>query len=452
MGYSWYVAFVLSFAYTVSFIDRVIVSLLVQPIKVQLQATDTQIGLLVGFSFILLYSLLGFPIGRLADRSNRRNIIMVGATVWGLMTLLSSIATSFWQLFFARMGVGIGEAALSPCAYSLISDYFPRGKLAVAMSIYNMGIYAGAGLALLLGGALLHLIAGASSVTLPWVGTLAPWQFVFFFAGLLGFLVAVLMLTVREPARSNVATGCVSGISMRGASYSDVGRFIWKHRAVLLPLTSGFLLVSVIGFAINSWVPAFLMRTHGMTLAEIGFQYGLIVLFCGTAGVLCGGWLGDRAEKRWPLDGKVRVAALGIAILGLPGALGPLVDSQPAALMLLAVTVLLASFPLGIGAASLQLVVPDRLRAQLSALFLIVVSIGGVSLGPLAVALITDHVFADEGALRYSLALVLGVTAPLAGWTLWGTLGPMRALLGMSAPVPVAHASVSGSGHTTHCP
>jgi MFS family permease len=431
------VAFVLSFAYAVSFIDRVIVSLLVQPIKVHLQVTDTQMSLLVGFSFILFYALLGFPIGRLADRSNRRNIVIAGATVWSLMTVLSGMATSFWHLFFARMGVGIGEASLSPCAYSLISDYFPRDKLAGAMSVYNMGIYAGSGLALLLGGAMLHLVSGAPSVTLPWIGVVAPWQFVFVFAGLLGFVVAALMLTVKEPARPVTTTRTGAG-PPHAATFSEAGRFILQHRAVLLPLTAGFLLVSVIGFAINSWVPAFLMRTYGMALTEVGFQYGLIVLIGGAAGVLCGGWLGDLAERRWPFDGKMRVAALGVTMLSLPGALGPLAGNQPLALALMAAAVFLASFPLGIGAATLQLVVPNRLRAQLSALFLIVVSIGGVSLGPLAVALITDHVFGDEAALRYSLALVLGVAAPLAGWTLWAALAPMRTLLGVGKPVPVA--------------
>jgi len=440
MRYPWYVAFVLSFAYAVSFIDRVIVSLLVQPIKVHLQVTDTQMSLLVGFSFVLFYALLGFPIGRLADRSNRRNIIIAGATVWSLMTVLSGMATSFWHLFLARMGVGIGEASLSPCAYSLISDYFPRDKLAGAMSVYNMGIYAGSGLALLLGGGLLHLVSGAPSVTLPWIGVVAPWQFVFVFAGFLGLLVAALMLTVKEPARSAVTTHGNGAGSPDAATLAEAGRFILRHRAVLFPLTAGFLLVSVLGFAINSWVPAFLMRTYGMTLPDVGFQYGLIVLIGGVAGVLCGGWLGDLAERRWPFDGKMRVAAVGITILSLPGALGPLAGNQSLALAMMAATVFFASFPLGIGAAALQLVVPNQLRAQLSALFLIVVSIGGVSLGPLAVALITDYVFGDEAELRYSLALVLGVTAPLAGWTLWGALAPMRAMLSPGKPIPVTDA------------
>jgi hypothetical protein len=182
------------------------------------------------------------------------------------------------------------------------------------------------------------------------------------------------------------------------------------------------------------------MRTYGMTLPDVGFQYGLIVLIGGVAGVLCGGWLGDLAERRWPFDGKMRVAAVGITILSLPGALGPLAGNQSLALAMMAATVFFASFPLGIGAAALQLVVPNQLRAQLSALFLIVVSIGGVSLGPLAVALITDYVFGDEAELRYSLALVLGVTAPLAGWTLWGALAPMRAMLSPGKPIPVTDA------------
>ena len=177
---SWYVLIVLMLAYISSFIDRQVLALLVEPIKRDLNVSDSQVGLLVGLSFALFYTFLGIPIGKLADRKNRKKIILVGITIWSIMTALCGITNSYWQLFWARMGVGVGEAALSPAAYSLITDMFPKNKLGTAMGIYNIGVFLGSGLSIFLVALIIKLVSVEGMWVLPIVGQVHPWQTVFF--------------------------------------------------------------------------------------------------------------------------------------------------------------------------------------------------------------------------------------------------------------------------------
>src|SRR5712691_1532753 len=198
LGYAWYVVLVLMVCYTLSFIDRQILSLLVGPIKRDLGITDTRVGLLQGLAFALFYTLLGLPMGRFADRGSRRNLIALGVFFWSLMTAVCSVARSFWSLFFARMGVGVGEATLAPSAFSLISDYFPRERLGTALSIYAMGIFIGSGLALIVGGTVVGAVTHLPAIDLPVLGTIASWRLTFLIVGLPGLLVGLILYTIRE--------------------------------------------------------------------------------------------------------------------------------------------------------------------------------------------------------------------------------------------------------------
>ncbi|MBL8631225.1 MAG: MFS transporter, partial [Rhodospirillaceae bacterium] len=200
-SYAWYVVGVLVLAYTVSYIDRTILTLMVKPIRETLQISDVQISLLHGLAFAIFYTVLGVPIGWLADRVNRTKVIAVGIFVWSLMTAACGLSRSFWQMFMARVGVGVGEAALSPAAYSLLNDYFKADRRTLAISIYATGVYIGSGLALIVGGG---VIAVTPSLELPFVGHMEPWQVVFLAVGLPGLVVAVLMKTVKEPLRRGV--------------------------------------------------------------------------------------------------------------------------------------------------------------------------------------------------------------------------------------------------------
>jgi MFS family permease len=196
-AYGWYVVCVLTLAYVVSFLDRQILALMVEPIKHDLGLTDTQMSLLMGLAFGIFYTLMGVPLGRLADRTSRRALIATGVGVWCLMTASCGLARSFGQLFVARIGVGVGEAALTPAAISMISDYFPRQKRGRAIGFYNMGVSLGAGTAMVLGGVVISYVMSAAPVELPGVGELKSWQLVFMLVGLPGLAIVALMSTIR---------------------------------------------------------------------------------------------------------------------------------------------------------------------------------------------------------------------------------------------------------------
>lgn len=204
---AWSALAVLMLAYTVSFVDRTILSLLIPPIQRDLGISDTQVSLLAGFAFAIFYTLMGIPLGRIADRYNRRNLIAVGITVWCLMTAACGLARTYWELFLARVGVGIGEAALSPAAYSMISDLFPRDQLGRAIAIYSIGLPIGSGVALLIGALVVGMVANVPPITLPLVGTLYAWQLTFLLVGLPGLIVALLVLALREPQRRDQVVG-----------------------------------------------------------------------------------------------------------------------------------------------------------------------------------------------------------------------------------------------------
>jgi MFS family permease len=199
--YAWYVVGILVLAYTFSFIDRQILSLLVGPMKRDLGISDTQMSLLQGFAFAVFYCLAGLPIGRMVDSRKRVNIISIGVFVWSVMTALCGTAHAYWQLFLYRMGVGVGEAALSPAAYSMIADYFPPKRLGFALGVYGMGVYIGAGLALIIGAAVIGLVSSGGDIVVPLFGEVYAWQLTFFVVGLPGILIALWVWTVREPER-----------------------------------------------------------------------------------------------------------------------------------------------------------------------------------------------------------------------------------------------------------
>ena len=320
-GYAWYVVVILTIAYVFSFLDRQILSLLVEPIKADLGISDTQMSLLQGLAFGIFYTLLGIPIGRLADRRSRRAIIAAGTTIWCLMTAACGLAKNFPQLFLARIGIGIGEAALNPSAFSLISDYFPREKRARPMSFYNMGVSLGAGIAMVLGGQIIAWAFGRPPLVVPLVGELFQWQTVFLVVGLPGLLVAVMMITVKEPSRKD-------RIALSSGSHADdhltiraVANFLWERKSTYGTLFLGMSVVTIIGYGYFSWIPTMFMRTWNWEISEIAFAYGVIILIFGPLGVNFGGWLAERWYRKGRRAAHMRVTLLGVCILaGTPDA------------------------------------------------------------------------------------------------------------------------------------
>jgi MFS family permease len=415
---AWGALGVLMVAYTVSFIDRMILSLLIPPIQADLGISDTQISLLAGFAFAIFYTVMGIPLGRVADRWNRRNLIAIGITFWCLATAACGLARNYWQLFLARVGVGVGEAALSPAAYSMISDLFPRDQLGRAIAIYSVGLPVGSGLALLIGGAAVGALADLGPVTVPLIGTLSPWQLTFIVVGVPGVLVAFLVMLLREPERRDrvavpPATPAAAGAAAAAAPVGLIA-FLGINRRVLLHHFGGLSLLVIIVYGSTAWVPTFFIRSHGWTAAEIGYAYGVIFITCGAGGLLLGGQLADRWWRNGKTDAHLRVVLLSVATMAPSFALMPLVPSAEMAVALLALATFTSSLHGGVAGAALQLITPNELRGQMTAVYFFIANLIGLGLGPTAVALFTDYVFGDPLALGYSLAVLAGTAGPLS--------------------------------------
>lgn len=397
---AWYAIAVLTLANVSSFVDRQILTLLVGPIRRDLGISDTGISLLLGLSFALFFSVLGFPIARLADRRPRRTIIATGVALWSVMTALGGFARTYTQLFLSRIGVGVGEAALNPPAHSLIADAVPRERLATAIGVYSMGIYLGVALAQLIGGAVVGLAEGEALWRWPVVGAIRPWQAVLLVVGLPGLLIALLVLTIREPVRRAGS----QPIPLR-----EVVAHVRAHRRLILLHHGGLGLIAMVNYGFGGWLPTHFIRTHDWTAPEAGYLLGVANLTFGIAGVVLAGRWADALQARGYADAKMRVIALaagGLLVCNLAVALAPTAGVAAAWMFPLS---FFASAPFGVGAAAVQELVPDRMRAQASALYLFVLNVVGLALGPTAVALATDYIFRDDGALRYSLALVTAV-------------------------------------------
>ncbi len=426
--YAWYVVGVLTIAYILAFIDRQILNLLVGPIRRDLGISDTQMSLLMGFSFAVFYSFFGFPLGRLADSKSRRTIIAAGMVLWSMLTAGCGLARNFWHFLLLRMGVGVGEAALSPSAYSLISDYFPKENRATAISVYSMAYYIGSGLAFLLGGLVVGFASAKGSWSLPIVGAVRQWQLIFFVVGLPGALLALLMYTVKEPARQGARmTKATDGrATVVKVPMRDVIAYLRENRTTVLCHNLGFALLAFSGYGTSAWIPTFLIRKYGWTGSQAGIRYGTIICILGTIGIVTGGKLADWLARRGFRDANMRVGLIG-ALAWLPtGVLFPLMPNGNWAAVVLVPTIFLTSLPVGLAAAAIQEMMPNVMRGQASALYLFVINLIGLGLGPTAVAMMTDYVFHNDNAIHYSL-LVVGTLAHLGSAALlWVGLKPYR--------------------------
>jgi len=408
-GYAWYVVSILTIAYLLSFLDRQILALMVEPIRRDLDISDTQVSLLGNLAFGLFYTVLGLPIGRAADRFSRRGIIAAGVTIWCLMTAMCGLARNFGQLFLARVGVGVGEAALNPAALSLISDYFPRKTRGRALTFYNMGVSLGVGVALIFGGQLIAWVASAPPLDVPGIGQLRAWQTVFILVGLPGLLIALLMLTVREPVRrGRLQIQLADGRITENLTVRQTLAYLGQRWRTYLTHFLGMSVVTILGYNYFFWVPSMFVRTWGWTIPEISLGYGIITLTAGPLGVLASGWVAERLRERGHQDALMRTCVFGAAVFLIPASiLTPLMPTGQLALVLLVPVSIGGAWVTATGAAALQMIAPNQMRAQTTALYYFVINILGL-LGPTAVGLVTDFGFGDDAALRWSLSIVCG--------------------------------------------
>ena len=400
---------VLTLIYVFSFIDRQILTLLVGPIRRDLQISDTQMSLLMGLTFAVFYTFFGIPLGRMADSGNRRGIIATGFAMWSLFTAGCGLAKSFLHMALMRIGVGVGEASLSPSAYSMIADYFPQQTRATAISVYGMGIYIGAGLASLLGGVVIKLASTQEMWTLPVLGEVRPWQTIFFAVGLPGILLAPILFTVAEPVRRGVKSAAGAGVPFR-----EVLAYGRRNHWTFFCHNFGISFVSVTAYGSVSWLPTMFQRVHHWTAADIGIRYGLVLAIFGTLGIVSGGRFADHLRSRGHRDASMRVMSLA-PLCYLPCLLCvSLIPNPWVAFCFLIPATFFSAAPFGVAPAAITEIMPNPMRGQAAAAYLFVNNLVGLGLGPTAVAMITDYVFHDDSRVNHSLAVVASLALTTA--------------------------------------
>ena len=372
--------------YTFNFIDRQIVGILAVPIKADLGLTDTQLGLMGGLAFALFYTLLGIPIAMLADRSNRTTIMTIALVFWSAMTAVCGLAQNFWQLFLARLGVGVGEAGGVAPAYSIVADYFPPHQRARALGVYSFGVPIGSSLGILFGGVIASLI---------------DWRTAFIVVGVAGIVLApIFKAVVREPVRGRFDA---QGATGKPVGFGEVMRVLLGKRS-FWGLSFGASASSMMGYGMFFWLPSFFVRSYQLTLLEASLYYGAILLVGGIAGIWMGGALADRfgASKR-----RMYAIIPAVAFLAtIPFYVGAVLSgSLVVSFVLFLVPTALGLVWLGPVLSSIQHVVPPQMRATASAIFLFVNNLIGIGLGTVALGALSDALSVQFGAdsLRYAI-------------------------------------------------
>ncbi|WP_323992343.1 MFS transporter [Nguyenibacter sp. L1] len=406
--------FLFAIAYVLSFVDRQILSLLITPVKHDLFLTDFQFSILNGLAFASLYAILGLPISALSDRIRRPPIIAAGIAVWSLATLGCGLSHNFRQLFFCRMVVGTGEAALVPAVYSFLADIVPPRRLGRTLALFSLGSFVGAGLAYLCGGALLSAIHGAQS----WHG-IRSWKLCFIAVGLPGIpLATVIAIFVKEPGPRAPFAHFKPGPSAT--------TFFRQYPAFFFTHFLGYSSTAVTLFSLMSWTPAFFMRAYHMPHALVGEMMGVIVIVCGCGGAYTSGRLIDALNTRHIDNAPVKAGLVGSLCAAATLILAMSVANEMLCVALMSVTFFFASFPMPPSAIVLQQIVPKMLRSQFSAVLLLCNSLIGLSGGSMLIGYLDDRVFTGTGGVAYALALVAGGASVLAALLIYlsGRLNP----------------------------
>ena len=372
-GYRWYVVWLLFAVYVLNFVDRQILTILIEPIKKEFHFSDMQMGMLGGLAFAALYSMLGIPIARFADRANRVSIISASLAIWSIFTVVTGTARSFTQLLLARVAVGIGEAGCTPPAYSIISDYFEKKRRTTAISIYTMGIY---------GGVFVGYLVGAL------VAQKYGWRMAFYVVGVPGVILAVIVkLTLREPPRGFSEP---TPVSLAVPKLGDVFRKVLTKTA-FWNLALAAALHAFVGYGVNGFHPSYLIRTHGLTIGEAGVVLSFVSAISGVGGTWFGGYLADklsngRNDVRWQLwtPGIATLLNVPVALLAYS------LSDKNTVIAMLFISLVFGVMYLGPTYATMQRLVGVRERALGSAMLLLIVNLVGLGLGPTLVGWVSD--------------------------------------------------------------
>ncbi len=397
----WSMVVLLMIAYVFSYTDRTILSILVEPIKQDLELSDVQIGLLLGPAFAIFYATMGLPFGWLADRYRRTWIIGGGFVLWSLATLASGVSRSFAQLFAARMCIGVGEATLSPCAMSLIADSFPAEKRGKPIALYSMGIVLGASVAFLIGAFVLGWTKRAELPALPVLGSLEPWQLVFIIIGGVGLIPALPFFFMREPRRMVEQS---RHTSLEGAGVLDVLRYVGRHWTSYATFMSMMCLMITIAYA-GFWNPAMFERTFGWSGEKYSLINGIVTLPIGISVYWISGWLSDRSTQRGHRDAPLTIMIVGMLVMTPLYAIMPLMPNGTIAFVVLTLGGVGMMAMTAVSVTALLNITPATIRGQIVALYYMTMSMFGLFVGPTTVGALSQHVY-GEAHLNYALATV----------------------------------------------
>jgi MFS family permease len=415
---AWLSLLLLSVCYVFSLLDRLIISLLVEPVKSSLSLSDMQIGLLQGPAFAILYATTGVPLGRLADLVNRRNMIGWAIAFWGMCTAASGMARGFVGLAIARVGVGAGEAALTPAAYSLIGDSFRSDRLGRALGVYTAGGTVGSGIALLIGGSLYRAFDEMQSIDVPLFGHLQPWQATLIAVGLPGLLLAlVVRFAIREPARTHA----------RGQNdFAEVLAMIREQWRFYVPAFAAYAAIAGLMYGFVSWTPAFLSRSFSLGPAQVGAKFGPVMLVAGLLGPLVAGNLADRLHARHGALAPFVVMNGFFVLIMLASAFGFRATDFGTALTACGLVGFLGAGLLGLAPLALQLATAPPMRGQVAGINLMIGNLLGLGLGPVGIAAVSQHLLADH-SLGRALAWVICILAALGLVASLRARAPVRA-------------------------
>lgn len=407
-------AIILLLLYALSFLDRQIMAMMIEPIRRDLQISDLQISLLMGVAFSLLYTTCGLAAGSLVDRMARRPLIASGVALWGAATAMCGLAGSYLQLFLARMVVGLGESVLTPAAYSVLSDAFPPRRLALALAIFAIGTTAGAGVSMIFGGALISFVNTHPVITISFLPDMKSWQMVFLIVGLGGLPLGLLIFLVPEPART--------GRRLESSrSWGDTLRFIASRRALWTAFVLVYAPAAMLNYGVTLWTPSYMVREFGWDISRVGLALGLICALAGASGQLFFGWLIDRLYSTGHRDIHLRFYTYA-TLIGVPVGIAAYFSNDPAMLLagLVVVYSVLMSFA-GYAAASVQLTTPSEYRGRMGAVFMLVMNIPGLALGPPLIAVLTTHGPFANGRLGNGIAMAFMLLGPIILFgTIWG--------------------------------
>ena len=419
---AWWVVWLLFVAAIISYSDRQVMSLVVDPIRHDLRISDVSIGLLMGSAFAAIYSVAGIPLGFLADRTSRRNLIAAGMVLWSAATIYCGFATTFGQMFLGRVAVGLGEAVLSPAAVSLIGDFFPAERRGTALGVYFSGVSIGIGSAVMIGGGLLSAIH-AGMLDASALAHVVPWRAVLILIGAPGILWALLMFTFREPLRRDPsAEPPAVGRNLRPRDLTPASTTIYR----LTPLFVAVAMASFIDNAIAAWSPSLLIRNFHRDAAQVGLTLGLLFMSGGAVGMLCGGWLSDGARYRWGPKGRLYLC-LGASGVGIGFA--ALIDSSSTTVIYAMIFAIFFACALitSSGLAAILDCVPNHRRGIATSIsFFLNVAIG-LGTGPAAVALAARSVFSGNTGLAPALLLIGTVGYVIATAGSWVAIVRLRA-------------------------